>query len=194
MLWGGSTGGLEVRTSADGTTVLQGRFPYSVPTVLQGGGDRRREVFEARAFGSSVADMGDVHFLVHHDMNKPLASRAAGSLSLEDTDEALTFTATLSPELRGVGYVQDFLGTLAAGLVGGVSPGFRVPQGGDKVKRDGSGLMRVVRSAELIEISAVTKPAYPAAQIEARNWTPDGPVLPDGLGSGLHRSFNRWRA
>jgi len=35
MLWGGSKGGLEVRTSADGSTVLRGRFPYAIPTVLR---------------------------------------------------------------------------------------------------------------------------------------------------------------
>lgn len=188
MLWGGYKGGIEIRTSEDGSTVLRGRFPYAIPTVLSDGREKRREVFEARAFGASVADGGDVHFLVHHDMNKPLASRGAGSLILEDTDDALTFEATLAPEMRSVGYVQDFLGTLAAGLVGGISPGFRVPQGGDTVKRSGAGIMRVVRSANLIEISAVTKPAYPAAQIEARNWTPDHAVKP------RTNAAQRWRA
>lgn len=192
MLWGGSKGGLEIRTSADGATVLRGRFPYAIPTVLSDGREIRREVFQARAFGSSVDDGADVHFLVHHDMNKPLASRGAGSLVLEDSDDALTFEATLAPEMRSVGYVQDFLGTLASGLVGGISPGFRVPQGGDYVKRSGGGIMRVVRNATLIEISAVTKPAYPAAQIEARNWVPD--LQPDGLGTGYQRTLNRWRA
>lgn len=192
MLWGGSKGGLEVRTSVDGSTVLRGRFPYSVPTVLSDGREKRMEVFQSKAFGASVSDSDDIHFLVHHDINKPLASREAGSFVLEDTDDALTFTATLAPEMRSVGYVKDFLGTLAAGLVGGISPGFRVPQGGDFVKRSGKGLMRVVRSAVLIEMSAVTKPAYPAAQIEARNWKPELP--PDRRGTDLHQSFNRWRA
>jgi HK97 family phage prohead protease len=193
MLWGGSIGGLDVRTSADGSTVLQGRFPYSVSTVLQGGRDRRREVFEARAFGASLADGGDIHLLVHHDFDKPLASRASGSLTIEDTDTALIFEARIAPEMRSVSHVQDFLGTLAAGLVGGISPGFRVPKGGDLVKRDGEGLMRVVRSADLVEISAVTKPAYPAAQIEARSWDiPKHDV--ENAKSGLHRTLNRWRA
>lgn len=192
MFWGGSKGGLEVRTSEGGSTVLRGSFPYAVSTVLSGGRETLREVFKARAFGASVADDGDIHFLVHHDMNKPLASRGAGSLKFEDTDEALIFEATIAPEMRSVGYVQDFLGTLAAGLVGGVSPGFRVPQGGSTVKRTGTSIMRVVRSADLIEMSAVTKPAYPEAQIEARNWVPD--LQPDGLGVGYHRTMNRWRA
>lgn len=189
MLWAGSKGGLEVRTSADGATVLRGRFPYAVPTVLQGGRERRREVFEARAFGASVAAGGDIHLLVHHDFDRPLASRAAGSLEIRDGDDALTFEATIAPEMRGVGYVTDFLGTLAAGLVGGISPGFRVTDGGDLVKRDSDGLLRVVRSAELIEISAVTKPAYPQAQIEARNWTPCAAVEDRTLAHAL----NRWR-
>lgn len=190
MLWAGSKGGLEVRTSADGATVLRGRFPYAVPTVLADGRERRREVFEARAFGASVAAGGDIHLLVHHDFDRPLASRGAGSLEVRDDDDALTFEATIAPELRGVGYVTDFLGTLAAGLVGGISPGFRVTHGGDLVKRDNEGLLRVVRSAELIEVSAVTKPAYPQAQIEARNWTPCA-------ASGdrtLAYAINRWRA
>lgn len=191
MLWAGSKGGLEVRTSAGGASVLRGRFPYAVPTLLQGGRERRREVFEARAFGASVADGGDIHLLVHHDFDKPLASRNAGSLIVQDDDDALTFEATLSPEMRSVGYVSDFLGVLAAGLVGGISPGFRVPAGGDAVKRDGDGLLRVVRSADLIEISCVTKPAYPAAQVEARRWQvdQDAPAL-----LGRHHALNRWRA
>lgn len=188
MLWGGHNGGLEVRTLAGGETRLSGRFPYAIETVLSDGQEQRREVFEARAFGASVADGGDVHLLVHHDFDRPLASRAAGSLTIEDSDAALTFEATLAPELRDVGYVRDFLGTLAAGLVGGISPGFRVPKGGDKVRRDGSGITRVVRSASLVEISAVTKPAYPQAQIEARRWTPDHHVF-----QAVNPAY-RWRA
>jgi HK97 family phage prohead protease len=92
--------------------------------------------------------------------------------------------------MRSVGYVQDFLGTLAAGLIGGISPGFRVPQGGDTVKREDGGVIRSVRSANLIEISAVTKPAYPAAQIEARNWQPIGEVAQTVCD---RRAAYRWR-
>jgi HK97 family phage prohead protease len=170
MLWGGHAGGLEVRNNSDGSTVLRGRFPYQVRTVLQDGRERRSEVFEARAFASKVDDGADIHFLSGHDFNKPLASRAAGSLVVRDADDALTFEATIAPELRAVSHVSDFIGTLAAGLIGGISPGFRVASNGESVTRDGDGLLRSVRAADLIEISAVTKPAYPTAQIEARNW------------------------
>ena len=178
MLTAISEGNLELR-EAGSSPVLAGRFPYSVPTVLS---DGRSEVFEARAFGGSINDGGDIHLLLHHDMDKPMASRSAGSLKITDTNDALEFEATLSAEMRAVGYVKDFLTILRSGLVGGVSPGFRVNEGGDYVKRVSSGLMRVVKSANLIEISAVTKPAYPAAQIEARSWsvtTPDIKVNSD---------------
>ncbi len=190
MLWAGSKGGLEVRTSADGNTVLRGRFPYAVPTVLSDGRERRREVFEARAFGQSVSEDRDIHLLVHHDFDRPLASRSAGSLTVTDADDALTFEARISSQMRSVGYVSDFLGTLDAGLIGGVSPGFRVDEDGAVVRRDGEGILRVVRSAQLIEISAVTKPAYPQAQIEARNWSPNADPMRRPLVNALHR----WRA
>jgi len=147
------------------------------------------EVFEARAFGKSLAEGGEVHFLVHHDFDRPLASRSAGSLDVKDDDEALVFEARLSPGMGGVGYVRDFLGTLESGLVGGISPGFQIPEGGETVTRDADGLLRTVRAANLVEISAVTRPAYPASQIEARNWQPENPQMQV---VGAH-PLNRWR-
>lgn len=188
MLWAGSKGGLEVRTLADGATCLRGRFPYSVPTVLRDGRQRLREMFERRAFGKSIAENSDVHFLVHHDFDRPLASRSAGSLQVSDDDDALTFEARLSEEMRSVGYVRDFLAALASGLVGGISPGFSVPEGGERVTREADGLLRTVTTANLVELSAVTRPAYPAAQVEARNWQPE-----ISLCSPTMSHLSRWR-
>lgn len=190
MLWGAHNGGLEVRTSEGGETCLSGRFPYASATTLRGGPNPRREMFAARAFAAQIEAGQDIHLLANHDFAAPLASRKAGSLTLNDTDSALEFEARISPDMREVSYVRDFLGTLAAGLVGGISPGFGVPDGGEEIRRDGDGLLRIVHRANLIEISAVTKPAYPQAQIEARAWdvTNADPVRT----AQNHR--NRWRA
>lgn len=177
MFWAGITDGLEVRRLPGGETRLDGRFPYRVPAVLRDGRQRLVETFERRAFGKSIAANADIHFLIHHDFDKPLASRSAGSLEVADNEDALTFEARLSEEMRGVGYVRDFLAALASGLVGGISPGFSVPEGGERVTRDEAGLLRTVLMADLVELSAVTRPAYPAAQIEARNWKPETSIV-----------------
>ena len=173
MLTGASLGAVELRRAPDGAIRLRGRFPYSTAATLRGGPDPRREVFAARAFAPRIEAGADIHLLVQHDYDRPLASRAAGSLRLEDRDDALAFEAEIAPELRGAGYVTDFLAGLEAGLVRGLSPGFRVPAGGETVKRNGAGLTRVIARAELLELSAVTVPAYEDAQIEARRWSPD---------------------
>ncbi|MCF6304467.1 MAG: HK97 family phage prohead protease [Rhodobacteraceae bacterium] len=194
MLWGGHNGGLEIRRSADGATVLRGRFPYGVSTILWDGGrsgQARKEVIAPRAFATRVAQQDqDIHFLAGHDFDKPLASRAAGSLTLTDSDEALIFEATISVEMRNVSYVRDFLGGLDAGLIKGVSPGFRIAptDQAESIRPDGSGVLRTVNSAELFEVSAVTKPAYSDAQIEARAWG-----IPAPIKSGSQRGIARWR-
>lgn len=174
--------GLEVR-SEGGTTRLRASFPYGSETELAPG---RHEVFAPRAFAASVDDGSDVLLLLGHDMGKPLASRAAGTLTLRDSDSALEITATVD---GGTSWAKDFLAANAAGLIRGLSPGFRVPAGGERIERRGSGVLRTITTAAVSEFSAVTKPAYPAAQIEARNWQPDlVPAMPPAV-----RALTRWR-
>jgi len=176
MLWGAHLGGLELRTEG-GETRLRATFPYGRETVLGVSmGRERREVITARAFADRIERGDDVHFLSGHDFNKPLASRSAGTLTLTETDDALTVDATISDEMAAVSWVRDFLSARAAGLIRGLSPGFRVRPGGETVEQRGNAILRTIRAADLIEISAVTKPAYPQAQIEARNWQPLGEV------------------
>ncbi|WP_421702106.1 HK97 family phage prohead protease [Aliiroseovarius sp.] len=178
MLWGAHVGSLELRTEG-GETRLRAIFPYGRETVLAervGMGRERREMIAARAFADRLERGEDVHFLSGHDFNKPLASRSAGTLNLTESDEALTMEATISANMCQVSYVRDFLSAHAAGLVRGLSPGFRVRPGGETVEERGNAILRTVKAADLIEISAVTKPAYPEAQIEARNWQPVGEV------------------
>ncbi|MCG7623016.1 HK97 family phage prohead protease [Epibacterium sp. Ofav1-8] len=179
MLWGAHTGSIELRNEG-GETRLRATFPYGLETVLAervGMGRERREMIAARAFADRIERGEDVHFLSGHDFNKPLASRSAGTLTLTETDNALTVEATISADMGQVSYVRDFLSAHAAGLVRGLSPGFRVRPGGEAVEERGNAILRTIKAADLIEISAVTKPAYPQAQIEARNWQPIGEVV-----------------
>lgn len=206
MLIGAHDGGLELRRAGDGTTRLRGRFPYGKRAVLSDGGRRGRplkEVIAPRAFAYRVErPEEDIHFLVGHSYDRPLASRGAGTLLLQDSDQALTFEAIITLEMQEVSYVRDFLAGFAAGLIFGLSPGFRIPpertvKDAETVEEEdpeeGEAMIRTIWQALLYEVSAVTRPAYPEAQIEARNWEPanSGLVAPEA--AGLARTLNRWR-
>jgi HK97 family phage prohead protease len=106
-------------------------------------------------------------------------------MTLQDTDAALVIEARIAGDTT---WSRDFLAAHRAGLIRGLSPGFQVKPGGDTVQRRGDGLLRKVNRADLYELSAVTRPAYPQAQIEARAW---GQESPD---AGLRRVLQRWRA
>jgi HK97 family phage prohead protease len=181
MLWGATFGSLELRAEG-GETRLRASFPYGAETSLAEG---RAEVIAPRAFGKRIESGEDVHLLFGHDYDRPLASRGAGSLTLTDTDAALVIEARIAGDTT---WSRDFLAAHASGLIRGLSPGFRVPPGGDTVQRRGHGLLRKINKANLYELSAVTVPAYPQAQIEARAW---GQESPD---AGLRRVLQRWRA
>lgn len=178
MLFGAASGALELRAT-DGGVRLRGRFPYGETELAPG----RFERIEARAFAARIEAGEDIHLLSGHDYAKPLASRLAGSLEIRDTGEAVEIEATLSD---GTSWARDFLEAHRAGLIRGLSPGFRVPAGGERIERRGDGVLRRIERAELHEFSAVTRPAYPAAQIEARSWAAESrvPVHP----------LRRWRA
>ncbi|WP_084421835.1 HK97 family phage prohead protease [Henriciella litoralis] len=206
MLWGGHSGGLELRKRASGGLALRGRFPYGNRAVLSDGGRTgrpRKEVIAPRAFAYRVDNPDeDIHFLVGHSYDRPLASRKAGTLDLQDSDEALTFEARITPEMQEVSYVRDFLTSFNAGLIVGLSPGFRIPpkravQEAERIEDEGSdpengehnAIIRTVLQALLYEMSVVTRPAYDGTQIEARNWSAET----FDPSAGLVRTLSRWR-
>lgn len=190
LLFGGAGGALEIRTAAGGAARLAGRFPYGARAVLSDGagrGRRREERFAPRAFERRIIDpQADIYLLAGHAIERPLASRSAGSLVVVDGDDALTFEADLAAGVAETTHGRDALALLRAGLASGLSPGFVVPPDGERVSDDGEAIVRTINRADLFELSIVTVPAYPAAQAEARNWTPDA-------GSTRVHPFNRWR-
>jgi hypothetical protein len=171
-------GSIELRRAGGGAVRLSGRFPYNVRATISAGGNGRRprkEMFAPRAFSYALEQDREVHFLAGHSFDRPLASRKAGTLDLTDTDEALLMEATLTPEVQETSWTRDFLAALRAGLVVGLSPGFRVappeavPDAQETVEEDpaeGNALIRIIRAAVLFEISAVTRPAYEDAALE----------------------------
>lgn len=211
MLWGPHNGSLELREMPDGAVDLGGVFVYGEAAVLSDGGrDGRpkKEKIAPHAFNYRIETPSEhggpkeIHLLVGHDFGQPVASVRSGTLKLEDTEEALKFTARVAPEMREVSYVKDALAAISTGLATGISPGFRLPpkravanvekfedEGHDPANGKHNAIIRTVLDALLYELSIVTRPAYPNAQIEARSWNPGTSESRVSLSGTL----NRWR-
>ena len=118
----------------------------------------------------------DTNLLYGHDFNRPLASRLAGTLTLQSDDAALRFEATLPPAARQPSWMVDAVMGVRSGLVTGISPRFRVPpasvvpNGEELLPEPGNpGVMiRQINQALLPELSLVTRPAYKSTTLELR--------------------------
>ncbi|MES1934302.1 peptidase U35, phage prohead HK97 [Salinisphaera shabanensis T35B1] len=185
MLEAATEGELTVRAKNDGTRVIGGRFPYGKTATLSDGGRKgrpRKERFKPRAFSYRVElPTEDIHLLVGHSYDKPLASKLNKTLTLTDSDDALTFEAEIAPDVADTSYGKDILALIASGLVVGLSPGFRIPperavQEAETVEEEdpaeGLAIIRTINEALLYELSIVTRPAYKESQVEARSWQP----------------------
>ena len=131
-----------------------------------------------RAFAFAVVSaVREIHLLVGHDYNKPLARKLNDSLVLTDSDEALEFRATLPPEPDRPTYMRDALAQQRAGLVGGLSPGFQVPPestvpGAQRfIPEPGNAgvAIRSISAAVLVEFSLVTRPIYDESTVDLRS-------------------------
>ena len=171
---------LEVRQEDDGSATVAGSFPYGSTATVADRGRVRKERFARGAFEHSVSGAGAnerLDLLVGHDFNRPLASRQAGTLEVQETPDALTFEAALPADAEQPSWMRDALLAAKGGLLQGVSPGFVVPPA--SVVPDAVSLVaerevrqevmiRVIRHAVLFELSLVTRPAYPESAIDVR--------------------------
>lgn len=167
---------LEVRQQGR-RPVIAGRFPYKALAVLSDRGTVRKETILPGAFDFSLKDRDrDVNLLVGHSFDRPLASKRSGTMEFNDTEEFLEFVATIPEGAERATHVTDALAMVGAGLIKGVSPGFRVPP--KNVVPDAERLVpepgnpgvmiRELSALLLYELSLVTRPAYEASEAELR--------------------------
>lgn len=182
MIWDAAD--LEVRANGK-RPVISGRFPYNSLAVLSDRGSVRKETILPGAFRFSLDDeTREINLLSGHSFDKPLASRRAGSLELIDTETALEFIATIPEGAERATHITDTLALIGAGLVRGVSPGFRVPprdvvpDAEELVPEQGNpGVMvRRLKHLVLFELSLVTRPAYETSEAELRAMKSARPV------------------
>ncbi|MBV7393258.1 HK97 family phage prohead protease [Mameliella sediminis] len=168
---------LEVRQQ-EGRPAITGRFPYGELAIISDRGSVRKETIEPGAFSYALEDPDrEIHLLSGHDYGKPLASKKAGSLELQDSADALTFRALIPAGAEKITHVADALAMIGAGLAVGVSPGFRVPPkdvvpDAETLKPEPGNpgvMIRQLAALVLYELSIVTRPAYPATSAELRN-------------------------
>ena len=119
----GSAGAVELRREGQG---LAGRVPYGVARVTADRGVLRKQMFRAGAFDEALRDeTREILVQLGDDAGQVLASRRAGTLTLADTAEALTFEIASLPDTS---YAADFAALLDAGAIApGVLPFFRIP-------------------------------------------------------------------
>ena len=150
---------------------IEGEFFYDQDTIVSATEKVRKERIRPGAFKYAIESPDREINLVLGDNSKPLASKRAGSLVLEDGDSSLKFRVEKLPRTS---YTADFLGMLRAGtIVPGVVPFFSPTPASVAARlfRDGLGatltepekgnpgvLRRVIRSGLLTALSILFRP------------------------------------
>lgn len=142
-------------------------------------------------FTKTIAE-GDQRFLFNHNTDYVISRVSAGSLRLSQDMRGLPTDADLDAELS---YVRDLKVNLRNGNLTGMSFGFTVPEGKDEWRTekilgaDGDEFeveVRTIREAKLIEVSAVTFPAYEETSAGLRH-----SLVPALLGRGDSEAIRR---
>ena len=119
----------------------------------------------------------NIHVLAGHSYDRPMGDMLRSGARVTSTREAIDFEIDLPDEGAQPSYMRDVVAMVRAGLIGGISPGFRVPPRAvvPNGERLGTGAwqclpsqVRVIENAVLSELSIVTRPAYSETDIDVR--------------------------
>lgn len=156
-------------TKADDGKMWGVAIRFNSPTQIGDPSWGFREEFAPGAFTKTLKER-DLVLLDNHDHGKPIARKSAGTLRPEQASDHLRWDA----DPVDTSYARDAAANIRAGNYGGCSVGFRAIKE-DWLDDDGNpsnpqvGTRRIVREAELPEISVVTFPAYGDTEVSARD-------------------------
>jgi HK97 family phage prohead protease len=149
-------------TTADGKRKIGGYAAVfnSLSVVLW---DFREEIAPG-AFAEAIAK-NNVRALWNHDTSEVLGASGNGTLYLAEDAKGLRFELELPDTQRG----RDAFTLIERGDVSQMSFGFRsLPDGSEwRIDEDGQYIRRLLK-ADLLEVSPVTFPAYPATSVGVR--------------------------
>ena len=122
-------------------------------------------------------DRANIHILVGHDFNRPLGDMAGGTARVSDDANGVHFEVDLPPEADQPSWMRDALAGVRAGLLRGISPGFRMPPRGvvpnaehDEPEPGNPGVtIRVIADAILVELSLVSRANYSETDVALRH-------------------------
>ncbi|CAB4172815.1 Prohead protease [uncultured Caudovirales phage] len=157
---------LEVRESAMGAEYLTVTGYAAVFDQMSHDLGGFREVIQPGAFADVLGANPDVHLVIGHNMDLPLARTRNGTLELGEDIRGLKMWARIDSRLS---YAKDLAVQLKSGLVDQMSFAFTIPEGGDTWSVDESGAVTrtVNRIDGLYDVSVVAAGAYPQTDVKA---------------------------
>lgn len=150
---------VELRAVEGGGTVAAGYAAlFNSPTEI---GGAWIETIARGAFSQALD--GDVLALVDHNYGRVIGRTSAGTLRLKEDERGLAVEIDLPDTTDG----RDLAVQLKRGDIKGMSFGFRVTH--DEWDETVSPPARTIHEVELIEVSAVARPAYPDTELGLRS-------------------------
>lgn len=157
---------LQVRESAKGAEYLTVTGYAAVFDQMSHDLGGFREVITPGAFRDVLAATPDVHLVIGHNMDLPLARTMNDTLELAEDIRGLRMWARIDSRLS---YARDLAVQLKSGLVDQMSFAFTIPEGGDSYSVDDDGMITrtVNRIDGLYDVSIVAAGAYPQTDVQA---------------------------
>ena len=157
---------LEVRESAMGAEYLTVTGYAAVFDQMSHDLGGFREIIQPGAFADVLGASPDVHLVIGHNMDLPLARTRNGTLELGEDIRGLKMWARIDSRLS---YARDLAVQLKSGLVDQMSFAFTIPEGGDTWTVDDAGsVTRTVNRIDgLYDVSVVAAGAYPQTDVQA---------------------------
>lgn len=130
------------------------------------------EIIESGALTGT--DLTDVRFLVNHDFSKiPLARsrRNNGNSTMKLSPDGDGLSVEVQLDIENNSDARSLYSAVKRGDISGMSFLFSVPKGGDEWENINSDhpTRHIRQIGSVVEVSAVTFPAYEATEIEARS-------------------------
>jgi HK97 family phage prohead protease len=123
-----------------------------------------REIIRPGAFTRTIAENADVRALFNHDPNYVLGRSKSGTLRMREDTRGLFYEVDLPDTQAG----RDVAESVRRGDVSGSSFAFRAIT--DEWRTENGSDIRELRDVDLFDVSPVTYPAYPAADVAARSY------------------------